>query len=265
MEAKKLASLQDFGDEGGFLLVGVVDKAWYSRRRLPVVSNRPTTDDPTEIPLGEFVKRTRLGKRSTPAFELGALYYFPAQYAQEGASGKVIQKVCATVDGHNLDNVLIYDEPSGVESEKRKLVLDGSLDAEFLGAIGITANAGAKYLFELELKKPRKREILMKDAYEMRELILNGPVCKDELLPTVSDKQVFQLTAAYYGTMAIKQAYEMEAGADAKGAVPKLKMELHLGVEAERVQLLYFKVFPETVQVATAEKAPSSIKATAGE
>ncbi|EGV32497.1 hypothetical protein ThidrDRAFT_1347 [Thiorhodococcus drewsii AZ1] len=238
-QAQKLSSLEDFGDQGGMLIIGVVDKGWFGNVRVPNV-RKVVDKEETRLKVGDFVERSITGKRITPELELGALYYIPEAYNSPNTSAKIIQKLCATVDGHNLDDVLIADEPSGITSERRKLVLDGSLDVEFLKFVGITARSGAKYLFELELKKPRKREIFVDDAEEMRRLIANGPICRKEYLPMVSTERVFQLVAAYYGELTIKQAYELEGVVGA----PKLKAQLNIGSENERIQLVYFKIFP---------------------
>lgn len=242
-------TLDDFGDKGGELIVAVYDsKAIPKRLRFPkadiIPENRNNASN--ELELGYFVKRSGLLRsRTNPLLEIGALYYFPKRFnSSVDRSGRVIQKVCGTVDGHKVDKAIIIDEPSGITGDKRKMLLDGKIDASLIKAFsGISVKAGAKYLIEFELLGARLRSINPEDGLEVRRRLLVGESCRTDYLPSIGDSPAYQLTSAYYGQLRVKQAYEI----DASGGVPKMDVQLGVDAENERDSFLFFKVFLDKI------------------
>lgn len=242
-------TLQDFGDQGGDLIVAVYDTDVFPKRlRLPKadVVTSVKNESAKRLTLGSFVKRAGLSdSRTNPLLEIGALYYFPNRYNKTASrTGKVIQKVCETVDGHQVDEAVIVDEPSGISNDRRRLVLDGSVDASLIKAFsGVTAKANAKYLFEFQIIEARLRSINPKDGAIVRQRLLAGNDCENVFLPQIGGNDAYQLTSAYYGRLKIKQVYELGAQA----GIPKLNAELGLDAESERDSFLFFKVFLDRI------------------
>lgn len=231
------------------MIVAVYDSdLLFNRLRVPKADalDVDQTTEATETSLGAFVRRSGItGSRSNPLVELGALYYFPNRFnADENRTGSVIQKVCETVDGHDVDQALIIDEPAGIRADRRTLSLDGSVDASLIEALsGISAQAEVTYLFELEILNARLRSINTDDGITVRERLLAGGRCRNDFIPQIGDNNAYQLTSAYYGEMRVKQAYEIRGSI----GVPRLEAELGIQSENERETFLFFKVFLDEI------------------
>jgi len=134
--ATEFGTLEGFGNDGGFLIVALVAERGFPQ--VPRVQEIvvPSGQSEASVTLGTLVRRTGLlGARVNPAMEFGAIYYLPAKYNADERKGRVIQKLCGTVDGHQVDELIIRDEPSGIENQRRKLILNGSVDADLFGTL----------------------------------------------------------------------------------------------------------------------------------
>lgn len=243
-KSNSLSSLADLGDSNGELIVAVVNNQdAIPRPKLPRVEPLPENFSDTDtLTLGSFIKRSGIAKsRINPAMEFGAIYYLPKKYNIDvGNNGKIIQKLCATVDDHDLDNVIIDDVFSGIKQERRKLVLNGSVDAKLIkGLAGIEASANANYLFDFKVENVRLRSINGPDAKAMQERLIAGHKCRTVYFPQAKGRQKFQLIAAYYGTLTLKQAYAIKANV----ATPQLSTELEIKGEDESNRFLFFKIY----------------------
>lgn len=242
-------NLADFGDSEGTLIVAVYDNSSLPPRlRVPRAKSLALVgqDAVARVTLGSFVERTGLRQtRVNPLVEVGAIYYFPKRFNEnEARTGRVVQKACGTVDGHQVDEAIINDEPSGIRRDRRKMILDGSIDASLIKAFtGVTAKVDASYLIEVELIGTRLRSLNSDDARIVRQRILAGDRCRSEYLESIGDSTAYQLTSAYYGQIKVKQAYEIagEAG------VPKLQSELSFKSDEERESFLFFMIFLDEV------------------
>ncbi|PWV97742.1 hypothetical protein DFR52_106267 [Hoeflea marina] len=232
--------LQQIGPKGGFLLVAIIDKNAYPEEQLPSVGEFPMVAGRTEtqMKLGDQIRRSIVGGRINPAMEFGALYYLPARNSEE-SDGKVIQKLCATVDGHKLDEVVTTEQPTIYSRERRRLELSGNTDVELLSVFGISANAEAKYVFDIEVSDVRARQINLQDAKIMRSRLLAGSECRTKLLPKADGRRKFQLIAGLYGKIVVKQIFEVRGGV----SVPQIKSELAIGSETESGRFMFFKVY----------------------
>jgi hypothetical protein len=255
VSATSLSDLADFGDGGGALVVGVVSRTGLLKTvdlanvPLPQTEEKPVL----ALTLGDFLKRGSFdNSRINPAIELGAFYFAPMEFNNYGNVEfpadpneavnvpLVIQKLCGSVDGHGLDQLRIYDEPSGINDKFRKIVLSGDGDAPLLHIIAnIKAKADSKYLVEIEIKNSRKRYISSEDASQVSSIILSGPTCAKEYWPQTTGRKKFQLTKVYYGEMRIRQVFEISGGVTS----PLLNTQLQLGSEAQDTTFLFFKAY----------------------
>lgn len=237
--------LQQIGPKGGFLIVAIVDKNAFPQEQPPRVAEFPIPDGRTEtqMTLRDQIKRSFTGKRINPTMEFGALYYLPARNNEE-SDGKIIQKLCATVDAHGLDDVITIDQPTIYSRERRRLELSGKTDFELLEVFGISANAEASYVFDIEVSDVRIRQINLADASTIQSRILAGPKCRKEFMPQADGRRKFQLIAGLYGTIIVKQIFEIRGGASA----PKIKTELAVGSETESGRFMFFKVYDYPLQ-----------------
>ena len=107
----------------------------------------------------------------------------------------------------------------------------------------LNASAGADYLIEIEVRDSRIRYIDTPDAKFVMNKLLAGEKCRTEFLPQARDREKFQLVSAYYGSIVIKQAYELRGNVGA----PRLKAELEFGRETDETRFVFFKLFSSEV------------------
>ncbi|NKB54550.1 MAG: hypothetical protein GKR97_20490 [Rhizobiaceae bacterium] len=83
-----LAPLSDIGDEGGKLVVAVINKQdFLPKPKLPRVDS-PLIDPAIEhtFALRDFIRRSGIsGRRINPDIEFGAIYYIPRRYCSPSA------------------------------------------------------------------------------------------------------------------------------------------------------------------------------------
>jgi len=202
-KAQSYPTLNDFGDKGGEVIVAIYDRDVFPERLRIPKADRVTekkNESAKTLKLGSFVTRSGLfDSRTNPLLEIGALYYFPNRFNHNTErSGKVIQKVCETVDDHGVDNAIILDEPSGIISDRRKFLLDGSIDAKLIKSLsGLSANAEAKYLFEFQILESRLRSINPKDGKVIKQILLDGEKCRTKFIPKIGKNTLYQLTSKF--------------------------------------------------------------------